>query len=151
MAIKENTSAIVTDTQKFMDTYVALVTSSSYESDKTEVSEKMAAYYKPPLAFLADGQVVHMTDEGNFASVIKGVLDKTASLSNSPIESLGIDVKAAGEKSAVAWFHLRIDDVEAYNVYFVRRSEDGDLYFEGGIFGGESFVAAQLEIKSRAK
>ncbi|KAJ5286678.1 hypothetical protein N7478_002364 [Penicillium angulare] len=145
MSIKEDTSAIVTAARKFMEEYSAVVISGNSSEDKTEVSAKMATYYKAPLAFLAGGKVGHMTDQSQFAPLIKSTLDKAASISSVPLVLHEIEVKAVAEKSAIAWLHLSMLDIQVYNVYFIRMNEVGDVYFEGGIFDGENFLTAQLE------
>lgn len=144
MPINQDTSAITTAAQSFMESYAATLLSLN-SSNTADVAIKMASYYAVPLAFMANGSVVQMTDEPTILPTIKGALDKVASISELPIQVEGFDVKAAAEKSAVAWLHLKVGEVEGSNVYFIRMAEDGQLHFEGGIFDAEDFITSGLE------
>ncbi|KAJ5225777.1 hypothetical protein N7468_007002 [Penicillium chermesinum] len=145
MPVKEDTSLIVTAARKFMEEYSTVVLSGNSSPDKTEVSTKMATYYRAPLVFIAGGKVGYITDDSRFPPLIKGILDKSASISPAPLVLKEIEVKVVAEKSAVVWLHLSIEDIEASNVYFIRMDEEGVVYCEGGIFDGENFLSAQLE------
>ncbi|GAM36543.1 hypothetical protein TCE0_018f05708 [Talaromyces pinophilus] len=139
MTIKQDTTDIIAVAEKFIQSYVAVLTTASFKNS-SERAAKMATYYLPAVVSLVNGSITEISGPSDFEKIIRAALDRLGDLP----EVAGYKVDAVSENSAIIWLSLSTKGMEMSNVYFFRRMEDGARGFEGGIFDGEVWLLSQL-------
>lgn len=139
MTIRQDTADIIAVAEKFIQSYVAVLTTPSFKNS-SERAAKMATYYLPAVVSLVNGSITEISGPSEFEKIICAALDRLGDLP----EVTGYKVDAVSENSAIIWLSLSTKGMGMSNVYFFRRTEDGARGFEGGIFDGEVWLLSQL-------
>lgn len=139
MSIKQDTTSISAAAEAHMTSYCAELLSPDFKTS-IDRATKMATYYLPKTCFSTEEQMVQLSDPSLLVQLIAGALDKAGCL---PVV-IGHRVEAVGVNSAIIWLSLKMDKWEMSNLYFYRKTADGAVGFEGGIFDGEAWIMKQL-------